>query len=229
MTSSELAIQCLRLNNEHYEALLYGALSGISCIAWASADAGSGGWLLISTNSRPSCKPTSKRLADWPNLGRYRDEDEKIQPGAVTVVFMGDSITDFWGRQAGEFFPGKPYLNRGISGQTTPQMLLRFRQDVLDLKPKAVVILGGTNDIAGNTGPESLEEIEGYLESMTELAQADGIRVILSSLTPVCDYQNAQQTVRRPPGKIVALNAWMKVVRKEERSRVPGLLRRNHG
>ncbi|HEX4228561.1 MAG TPA: SGNH/GDSL hydrolase family protein [Bryobacteraceae bacterium] len=156
----------------------------------------------------------SKKLADWPNLARYRDEDERIRPGTDTAVFMGDSITDGWGRKYGEFFPGKPYLNRGISGQTTPQMLLRFRQDVLDLKPKVVVILGGTNDIAGNTGPESLEEIEGYLQSMTELAQADGIRVVLSSLTPVCDCQNIQQTVRRSPGKIIAINAWMKAYAK---------------
>jgi lysophospholipase L1-like esterase len=159
-------------------------------------------------------KADSKKLADWPNLERYRDEDEKIRPGTDTVVFMGDSITDGWGRKYGEFFPGKPYLNRGISGQTTPQMLLRFRQDVLDLQPKVVVILGGTNDISGNTGPESLEEIEGYLQSMTELAQADGIRVVLSSLTPVCDCQNVQQTARRPPDKIVALNAWMKAYAK---------------
>lgn len=157
----------------------------------------------------------NKRLEDWPALGRYRDEDEKIRPGAYTVVFMGDSITDGWGRKYGEFFPGKPYLNRGISGQTTPQMLLRFRQDVLEFKPKAVVILAGTNDIASNTGPESLEDIEGYLESMTELAQANGIRVVLSSLTPVCDCQNVQQTVRRPPDKIIALNAWIQAYAKK--------------
>jgi lysophospholipase L1-like esterase len=159
-------------------------------------------------------KADSKKLADWPNLARYRDEDDKIRPGTDTVVFMGDSITDGWGRRYGDFFPGKPYLNRGISGQTTPQMLLRFRQDVLELKPKVVVILGGTNDIAGNTGPESLEEIQGYLESMTELAQADGIRVVLSSLTPVCDCQNIQQTARRSPHQIIALNAWMKAYAK---------------
>lgn len=161
-------------------------------------------------------KADSKKLADWPNLARYRDEDEKTPPGTNTVVFMGDSITDGWGRKYGEFFPGKSYLNRGISGQTTPQMLLRFRQDVLDLKPKVVVILGGANDIAGNTGPESQEDIEGYLESMTELAQANGIRVVLSSLTPVCDCQNIEQTVRRSPHTIVALNAWMKAYAKRK-------------
>ena len=157
-----------------------------------------------------------KKLMDWPNLARYRDEDEKIQPGANTVVFMGDSITDGWGRKYGEFFPGKRDLNRGISGQTTPQMLLRFRQDVLEMRPKVVVILGGTNDIAGNTGPETQEEIEGYLESMTELAQSNGIRVVLSSLTPVCDCQNIQQTVRRSPHTIIAVNAWMKAYAKRQ-------------
>src|SRR5437870_7456671 len=94
-------------------------------------------------------------LSDWPNLGRNREENAKLTPAAdeKRVVFMGDSITDGWGRKYGKFFPGKPYVNRGIGGQTTPQMLLRFRADVLALEPKAVVILVGTNDIAGNTGP----------------------------------------------------------------------------
>lgn len=151
-------------------------------------------------------------LQDWANLGRYRDENAKLAPPAAgedRVVFMGDSITDGWGRKYGQFFPGKPYVNRGISGQTTPQMLIRFRPDVIDLKPKVVVILAGTNDIAGNTGPETLEEIEGNLASMAELAHAKGIKVVLSSLTPVCDYIKPQ-TERRPPEKIVALNNWIK-------------------
>jgi lysophospholipase L1-like esterase len=122
---------------------------------------------------------------------------------------MGDSITDAWGRQRGIFFPGKPYVNRGISGQTTPQMLVRFRPDVIALKPRIVVILAGTNDIAGNTGPETLEDIEGNLASMAQLAQANGIRVVLASVMPVCDYIQPQ-TERRPPEKIVALNTWIK-------------------
>src|SRR5215472_2536369 len=140
------------------------------------------------------------RLKDWPNLGRYHDADSQVLPPAPKedrVVFMGDSITDGWGRRYGKFFPGKPYINRGISGQTTPQMLIRFRPDVVALGPKAVVILAGTNDIAGNTGPMTLEAIEDNLASMSELARANGIRLVLASLLPVCDYIQPQ-TQRRP-------------------------------
>jgi len=153
-----------------------------------------------------------KVLNDWPNLGRYREENARLAPAAADekrVVFMGDSITDGWGRKYGKFFPGKPYVNRGIGGQTTPQMLLRFRADVLALDPKAVVILAGTNDIAGNTGPMTLEAIEDNLMSMAELAKAHGIRVVLSSVMSVCDYIRPQ-TERRPPEKIIALNSWIK-------------------
>lgn len=153
-----------------------------------------------------------RTLQDWANLSRYREENAKVAPpapGEMRVVFMGDSITDGWGRQYGKFFPGKPFVNRGISGQTTPQMLVRFRPDVIALQPKAVVILAGTNDIAGNTGPETLEDIEGNLASMAQLAQANGIRVVLASVMPVCDYIQPQ-TTWRPPNKIVALNAWIK-------------------
>jgi lysophospholipase L1-like esterase len=153
-----------------------------------------------------------KTLADWANLARYRDENARLGAPAASegrVVFMGDSITDFWGRKNNTFFPGKPYVNRGISGQTTPQMLLRFRPDVIALQPKAVVILAGTNDLAGNTGPMSLEAIEDNVTSMAELARANGIRVVLASVMPVCDYIKPQ-TERRPPEKIIALNAWIK-------------------
>jgi lysophospholipase L1-like esterase len=151
-------------------------------------------------------------LQDWPNLARYREDNQKLEPAAPEekrVVFMGDSITDAWGRTHGKFFPGKPYVNRGISGQTTPQMLIRFRPDVIDLSPKAVVILAGTNDIAGNTGPETLAGIEGNLASMAQLAQANQIRVVLASVMPVCDCF-VPQTAKRPPDKIVALNSWIK-------------------
>jgi len=154
----------------------------------------------------------TRTLQDWPNLSRYRADNANVAPptaGEERVVFMGDSITDGRGRRYGRFFPGKPYINRGISGQTTPQMLIRFRPDVIALQPKAVVILAGTNDIAGNTGPSTLEMIEDNLASMTELAQSHGIKVILSAVMPTCDYiQN--QSDRRPNSKIAELNSWIK-------------------
>jgi len=152
------------------------------------------------------------RLKDWPNLARYHDANVQLAPPATKenrVVFMGDSITDSWGPKFDKFFPGKPYVGRGISGQTTPQMLIRFRPDVVALQPKAVVILAGTNDLAGNTGPTTLEAIEDNLVSMTELAGGRGIRVVLASVLPVCDSIRPQ-TARRSPEKIVALNTWMK-------------------
>ena len=157
------------------------------------------------------------RLRDWANLARYRDANRSLPPagGDARVVFMGDSITDLWQQpRFGGFFPGKPYVDRGISGQTTPQMLLRFRPDVLDLSPKVVVILAGTNDIAGNTGPMTNEEIEGNLASMAELARAHNIRVVLASVTPVSGYHVAQpngvpQTTLRPMTRIQAVNTWI--------------------
>jgi lysophospholipase L1-like esterase len=159
------------------------------------------------------------RLTDWAQLGRYREANTTAKAPAQAesrVVFMGDSITDIWqDPQAGGFFPGRPYIDRGIGGQTTPQMLLRFRLDVIALTPRVVVILAGTNDIAGNTGPMTLEETEGNLASMSELAHVHGIRVVLASVTPVNDVTTAEgkklvQTVRRPPEKILALNEWIK-------------------
>jgi lysophospholipase L1-like esterase len=159
------------------------------------------------------------RLNDWPALARYREDNSKTAaPGKneQRVVFMGDSITDSWDDpKYGGFFPGKPYINRGISGQTTPQMLIRFRRDVIELKPKVVVILAGTNDIAGNTGPTTLDAIEDNLKSMADLASAHGIRVVFASVLPVSDYEMRDakpivQTVRRPPAQILALNQWLK-------------------
>jgi len=145
------------------------------------------------------------RIRDFADLRRYREANRDSSARIVRVVFMGDSITDFWNRlQFGGFFPGKPYADRGISGQTTPQMLLRFRPDVIALHPDVVVILAGTNDIAGNTGPMTDAEIEGNLTSMCELAQASRIRVVLSSITPVGEAH------RRAPARIVAINTWLR-------------------
>jgi lysophospholipase L1-like esterase len=161
-----------------------------------------------------------KILRDWPNLARYAEGNAALAAPArleVRVVFMGDSITDAWvSPQYGGFFPGKPYVDRGISGQTTPQMLIRFRPDVIALQPKGVVILAGTNDIAGNTGPMTLGEIEGNLASMAELARTNKIRVVLASVLPVSNYGHDRQgkpvdmRINRPPEKILELNAWIK-------------------
>tara|TARA_R110002020_G_scaffold303939_2_gene519483 strand:+ start:110736 stop:111422 length:687 start_codon:yes stop_codon:yes gene_type:complete len=142
---------------------------------------------------------------DWPNLERFR-EDNKTVDTTITdqVVFMGNSITEGWIRLDPDFFAQAPYVNRGISGQTTPQMLLRFRQDVIDLKPAAVVILAGTNDIAGNTGPSTLEMIADNIKSMSELAKAHGIEVIISSVLPAADYP--WKPGIEPADKIIALN-----------------------
>lgn len=161
------------------------------------------------------------KLKDWPALARYREFNATVvaaRKDEERVVFMGDSITDSWDdtKRYSGFFPGKPYINRGISGQTTPQMLIRFRPDVIALHPKVVVILAGTNDIAGNTGPMTLGAIEDNLTSMFELAHANGIRVVLASVLPISDYdknKDGQQIVRtrqRPPEQIKELNEWMK-------------------
>jgi len=150
---------------------------------------------------------------DFGELARYRAANDRLKPAAPNekrVVFFGDSITDMWNLT--EYFPGKPYINRGISGQTTPQMLLRFRQDVIALGPKVVVILAGTNDIAGNTGPMSLEDIEANYASMAELAKANSIYVVFASIIPVHNYTPDSQDLfaQRSPQKIVELNRWLK-------------------
>jgi lysophospholipase L1-like esterase len=174
---------------------------------------------------------------DWPWLGRFKEADLKLAPpasGENRVVFMGDSITEAW--HLDESFPGKPYINRGISGQTTPQMVLRFRQDVIALHPKVVVILTGINDIAGNTGPETLEQIEDNLASMAELATTNHIRVVLCSVLPAFDFPWSPGM--QPASKVLTLNQWIKTYAvdhgdvfvdyhtpmKDERDGLPGTL-----
>jgi len=177
-----------------------------------------------------SAKTLSDALLDWNDMSRYHSADldlEKLPVDPKRVVFMGDSITDIW--HLADFFPGKPYVNRGIGGQVTSQMLVRFYPDVIDLKPAAVIILAGTNDVAQNNGPETAEMIEENLMAMTELAQRHGIKVILCSVTPISDYTTLApgrggapppggaavgskriQSIQRPPADILKLNAWMK-------------------
>jgi lysophospholipase L1-like esterase len=184
-----------------------------------------------------TAKTLSDQMLDWNQLSRYHaaNEDLKQQPAdPKRVVFMGDSITDIW--KLADSFPGKPYVNRGIGGQVTQQMLVRFYPDVIDLKPAAVIILAGTNDVAQNNGPETMTMVEENLMAMTELAQKHGIKVILCAVTPISDYTliptgrggrgpaptapmdpsaaatapHRIQSVGRPPAQILALNTWMK-------------------
>jgi lysophospholipase L1-like esterase len=183
-----------------------------------------------------NAKSLADQLQDWNQLDRYYQADLQLKSEPAEpnrVVFMGDSITDFW--KLDQYFPGKPYINRGISGQTTPQMLVRMYPDVIDLKPAAMVLLAGTNDIAHNTGPATAEMIEENIMAITELAERHGIKVVLCSITPVSDYpylkeqndlaKNPQatpvprspfspprqkMTEGRPPADILKLNAWLK-------------------
>ena len=153
----------------------------------------------------------AQTTADWANLKRFAQANSELPRAAANrtrVVFMGNSITEAWAPLFAQAFPGKPYIGRGISGQTTPQMLVRFRQDVIALKPAVVVILAGTNDIAGNTGPSTLEMIEDNIASMAELAKANGIQVVLCSVLPVFDYP--WKPGLEPAPKIVALNTWIR-------------------
>ena len=151
------------------------------------------------------------QMQDWNQLGRYHADDAQLMsaaPDPHRVVFLGDSITDGW--NLGQFFPGKPYVNRGISGQTTPQMLVRMVPDVIDLKPAALIILAGTNDVARNTGPETATMIQENFQAMAELAGVHQIKVIFCLLTPVSDYTKSKQTEHRPPADILKLNAWLR-------------------
>lgn len=184
-----------------------------------------------------TAKSLADQLQDWNQLGRYHAADLELKrqpPDPRRVVFMGDSITDFW--RLDEYFPGQSYVNRGIGGQVTSQMLVRMYPDVIDLKPAAMVVLAGTNDIARNNGPATAEMIEQNIMAMTELARSHGIKVLLCSILPISDYPYlAQQsgrgpqpqqppaggrgrgamvrqrmTIGRPPADILKLNAWMK-------------------
>lgn len=159
------------------------------------------------------------RLRDWPQLGRYRDANEQLKTAGTStqVVFLGDSITDAWDDPMyGGFFPGKPYVNRGIGGQTTPQMLIRLKPDVLAFTPRVMVLLAGTNDIAGNTGPMTDEDIQNNLAAIAELASAHGVKVVLASILPTSDHHyqpergGPPQTSRRPLERINGLNKWLR-------------------
>jgi lysophospholipase L1-like esterase len=180
--------------------------------------------LAQTTDSQPAIEPLERQslerqveaqrrlLRDWAGLIRYGSENTEIpaaEPGEQRVVFLGDETTEQWGKGSARFFPGKPYFNRGIGGQTTPQMLIRFRQDVISLKPKVVVILAGTNDIAGVTGPGTQGMISENFMSMVDLAKANQIGVVLASILAVCDCFT-KQTAVRPNGKIRGMNAWLK-------------------
>ena len=150
---------------------------------------------------------------DWANLGKYKTANKQLMKPNTNehrIVFMGNSITEGWSQANPSFFEGKPYINRGIGGQTTPQMLLRFRQDVIDLEPKIVVILAGTNDIAENTGPITLEEIHNNIQSMVELAKANSITPIVCSVLPAYDYP--WRPGKAPNIKIPELNGMLKAM-----------------
>tara|TARA_B100001123_G_scaffold138231_1_gene160553 strand:- start:1161 stop:1814 length:654 start_codon:yes stop_codon:yes gene_type:complete len=149
---------------------------------------------------------------DWPNLSRYQDENRSVglpEKGKQRVVFMGDSITEEWSNLYPDYFDTKGYINRGIGGQTTPQMLIRFKPDVIDLEPDIVVILAGTNDIAGNTGPSNVKMITDNIFSMAELARAHQIKVVLSSILPVFEYEWAKE-IKDVPATIDSVNDELK-------------------
>jgi lysophospholipase L1-like esterase len=165
-----------------------------------------------------------ERMRDWAQLGRYRGPNADLAKSGeqVEVVFLGDSITDAWDTERfATWFPGKHYLNRGISGQTTPQMLVRLRPDVLAFKPKAMLLLAGTNDIAGNTGPMTDGDIEDNVAAIAELASAHGVKVVLASVLPVSNYHTkpdaSAQTIRRPMARITALNEWLQSYARDHR------------
>lgn len=188
---------------------LAGLLLLASCI-WAQAPA-------AAPSVAAELDAARKKLTDWGGLNVYGSDDTEIpapKTGENRVVFIGDNITANWGKGKTPFFPGKPYFNRGIANQITPQMLVRFRQDVIGLAPKVVVIQGGINDIGMVMGPGSEGTIAEYLESMIDLAKAHGIKVVIASLTPICDCYDIK-TRQRPVGKIAAINGTLRDIAKE--------------
>src|SRR6266849_9322817 len=171
------------------------------------------GFIVLSCSAWAQTSDCRHLLIDWGGLTRYGSENTELRAPALgenRVVFIGDEITEMWA-SGKAFFPGKSYLNRGIGGQTTPQMLVRFRQDVIDLHPRVVVILAGTNDIAGNTGPMRLEDIEANYSSLAELARVHGVHIVFSSILPVHNYTPKSQDffAQRSPEKILELHRWL--------------------
>ena len=146
-------------------------------------------------------------LTDWGGLTRYGSDNSELKPGAAPVIFFGDDVFAGW--------TSLKHLNRGIERQTTPQMLVRFRQDVIELKPKVVVIQGGSNDIAGMMGPATQGTAAENITTMVELAKLHGIRVVLASVTPVCDCQGKVWSDRRTVGKLRGVNDWLEAYAKK--------------
>ena len=183
--------------------------------------------LRITVDQQQELDAYRRVLMDWGGLTYYGSEDAELnlKPGRARVVFLGDEIFEEWGKGKAPFFPGKPYVNRGITRQTSAQMLVRFRQDVIELHPEIVVIEAGSNDIAGTMGPASEATIADHIKSMVELAQVHKIRVVLASVLPVCDCFE-KLTARRSPVRIMGLNGWLKGYAKESGVNLPGLLLR---
>lgn len=225
----ELNFACLMINSDSVQQRLLRMLCvGLLCCGIAMTRAGAQNVNVVPPTSGPVSLAQSaseqidqwnrvqqdqlrRNARDWAALFRYGQANEALHPPASDenrVVFYGDSITDAWVKVVPEFFADKPYLDRGISGQTTPQMLVRFRQDVVALHPSIVVILAGTNDIAQNAGPTTLGMIEDNFQSMVEIARANGITSVLASVLPAIDY--GWRRGLEPASKIVALNAWLK-------------------
>lgn len=185
------------------------SLAVLGCLGWSQTKSDCASTLEAFEQQLTAQK---KLLWDWAGLIRYGSENAELpksKPSEERVVFLGDEITENWEQGNAKFFSGKPYINRGIQGQTSPQMLVRFRQDVIALKPKVVVIQAGMNDLASLTGPITQAMFAENIMSIVELAKANNIRVVLASLTPICDCYN-KQSLLRPFGKIIGMNGWLK-------------------